>query len=269
MFDNNSTKNQNQGGETEEKNDSPATGQSADEAGATEEKVPQQQDPKKIGVTEEQTGAEDKEIKIDKDRIRASREAIKDIFADTDKENSSPSELKTPSTLEKPAVFKPKENLASAEGDDARKSNKKIIVLAVMIVGIGVVGYGAYWGMNNLLNESETVEPTVLEPKDEPKITPEPKDEPEDTGEERENLNEEELIDSDQDGLSDAEEKALNMDIENVDSDSDGLFDREEVKVYKTNPLNPDTDGDTFLDGAEVEAGYNPNGPGRLYEIKK
>jgi len=53
-----------------------------------------------------------------------------------------------------------------------------------------------------------------------------------------------------------------------MDTDDDGLFDREEVKVYLTDPNNPDSDGDGYLDGDEVKGSYNPNGPGKLYEIK-
>ena len=33
---------------------------------------------------------------------------------------------------------------------------------------------------------------------------------------------------------------------------------------YKTNPNNPDTDGDGYLDGDEVKNGYDPNGDGKL-----
>ena len=43
-----------------------------------------------------------------------------------------------------------------------------------------------------------------------------------------------------------------------VDSDSDGLTDVEEKTVYGTNPLNADTDGDTFNDGNEVAHLYDP-----------
>lgn len=43
------------------------------------------------------------------------------------------------------------------------------------------------------------------------------------------------------------------------DSDSDGLTDIEE-RMYGTDYRNPDTDGDTFLDGNEVFHRYNPNG---------
>lgn len=74
-------------------------------------------------------------------------------------------------------------------------------------------------------------------------------------------------IDSDQDGLYDSEENALGTDTQNPDSDADGLSDREEVVIWKTNPLNPDTDGDTYSDGKEVEAGYRPDGPGKLFQI--
>jgi hypothetical protein len=45
-----------------------------------------------------------------------------------------------------------------------------------------------------------------------------------------------------------------------LDSDQDGLTDQEE-KLYGTDPHNPDTDGDGYMDGAEVKAGYNPLKP--------
>jgi hypothetical protein len=47
------------------------------------------------------------------------------------------------------------------------------------------------------------------------------------------------------------------------DSDSDGLSDVME-SFYGTNALKPDTDGDGFMDGEEVDNGYNPLGPGKL-----
>ncbi len=53
-----------------------------------------------------------------------------------------------------------------------------------------------------------------------------------------------------------------------LDSDSDGLTDYQEINVYHTDPYNPDTDGDGYLDGAEVSGGYNPNGAGRLSGLK-
>jgi hypothetical protein len=50
----------------------------------------------------------------------------------------------------------------------------------------------------------------------------------------------------------------------NQDADIDGLPDQLET-IYGTNPNIADTDGDGFKDGEEIEKGYNPNGPGRLY----
>lgn len=66
------------------------------------------------------------------------------------------------------------------------------------------------------------------------------------------------IKDTDGDGLSDEEEITLGTSINNTDSDQDGLFDYEEVKIYQTDPLKADTDGDTYSDGTEVNAGYNP-----------
>lgn len=67
-------------------------------------------------------------------------------------------------------------------------------------------------------------------------------------------------IDSDKDGLTDVEEAAAGTNPNVIDTDNDGLSDYEEVIVYKTDPLNADTDGDTYLDGEEIKNGYNPCG---------
>lgn len=45
-----------------------------------------------------------------------------------------------------------------------------------------------------------------------------------------------------------------------LDSDRDGLSDADEAK-YHTDPWNPDSDRDGFSDGAEVKSGHNPLGP--------
>ncbi|OGI16301.1 MAG: hypothetical protein A2Z52_02565 [Candidatus Moranbacteria bacterium RBG_19FT_COMBO_42_6] len=45
-----------------------------------------------------------------------------------------------------------------------------------------------------------------------------------------------------------------------LDSDQDGLADAEE-KTYGTDPQNTDTDGDGYSDGAEVTSGYDPTKP--------
>lgn len=48
-----------------------------------------------------------------------------------------------------------------------------------------------------------------------------------------------------------------------IDSDKDGLTDFVEA-FYGTDPFNPDTDGDGYLDGEETATGYNPLDDGRL-----
>jgi outer membrane protein OmpA-like peptidoglycan-associated protein len=66
-------------------------------------------------------------------------------------------------------------------------------------------------------------------------------------------------LDSDGDGLLDAQEANIGTDPFNPDTDGDGLTDGQEVngidrdgRTIKTNPLEPDTDMDALKDGAEV-----------------
>lgn len=61
-------------------------------------------------------------------------------------------------------------------------------------------------------------------------------------------------VDTDNDGLTDKQEKKLGTDINDPDTDGDGISDGEEVEFYSTDPLNPDTDGDGLKDGEEVNA---------------
>lgn len=71
-------------------------------------------------------------------------------------------------------------------------------------------------------------------------------------------------IDSDLDGLSDEEEVVLKTNPALPDTDADELNDRDEVRVYGTDPVRADTDGDGFPDGVEVKNGYNPKGAGKI-----
>ncbi|MDZ7771165.1 MAG: OmpA family protein [Balneolaceae bacterium] len=71
-----------------------------------------------------------------------------------------------------------------------------------------------------------------------------------------------EPVDTDGDGLTDAEEMDLGTDPNNPDTDGDGLTDGDEVNQYNTDPLNEDTDGDGLTDGAEVNShNTDPNNP--------
>ncbi len=54
-----------------------------------------------------------------------------------------------------------------------------------------------------------------------------------------------------------------------IDTDSDGLNDVEERTIYFTDYLNPDTDGDGYNDGLEIQYGYSPRhgGDKKLVEV--
>ena len=176
--------------------------------------------------------------------------------------------------------------MAGEESEPSSKT-KKLIIPVVLVLAIAALGVGGFFGYRyvmQLIGPADVITDDVMEQEktadnaentdnmevvndvpDLPPVIPPPVDtqepaiipEPNESG-----------TDRDKDGLMDSEEITLGTDINNVDTDADGLFDREEVKVYKTNPLVQDTDGDGYLDGEEVSGGYNPNGPGRLYEIK-
>ncbi|MFA6098404.1 MAG: hypothetical protein WCV50_00795 [Patescibacteria group bacterium] len=52
-----------------------------------------------------------------------------------------------------------------------------------------------------------------------------------------------------------------------ADLDQDGLYSGWE-KIFGTDPLKADTDGDDFIDGPEIMNGYNPTGKGKLFVIE-
>ncbi|MBI4089934.1 MAG: hypothetical protein HY421_00860 [Candidatus Kerfeldbacteria bacterium] len=74
------------------------------------------------------------------------------------------------------------------------------------------------------------------------------------------------LQDGDQDGLTNEEEDRLGTNPTQADSDRDGLSDFDEVRVYRSDPNQPDTDGDGHTDGQEVQQGFSPTGPGKLFD---
>lgn len=78
----------------------------------------------------------------------------------------------------------------------------------------------------------------------------------------------EKSLDTDGDKLTDEVEDKIGTLKTDVDTDKDGLTDGDEIILYKTDPLNPDTDGDSYMDGQEIKSGYDPKGPGKLPEIK-
>ncbi len=64
--------------------------------------------------------------------------------------------------------------------------------------------------------------------------------------------------DTDQDGLTDKEERKLKTNPKDADTDHDGLSDGLEVKTLKTDPKSADSDDDGIDDGDEVADGTNP-----------
>ncbi len=68
------------------------------------------------------------------------------------------------------------------------------------------------------------------------------------------------MADTDSDGLPDGEEATLGTDPTERDSDRDGLDDAEELELG-TNPSEEDSDGDRLDDGREEEDGSDPTNP--------
>ena len=72
------------------------------------------------------------------------------------------------------------------------------------------------------------------------------------------------ISDGDHDGVDRVTEQTHGSADGNQDTDNDGLSDFEEIYYWRTNPVNADTDGDTYPDGKEIEKGFSPNGSGPL-----
>ena len=190
------------------------------------------------------------------------KKPVEDIFSDTDAKAMDG----------KPKVFQSKEKEAADFSKETLRSRQKIdvkkyLALSAIAFGVFVFVFAGYWAYG-FFTKADSVDLKNLSEnagQDENKQNTEPR---QDEYKETEKVPEQQvqLKDSDQDGLTDEEETKLGTNPDSVDSDDDGLFDRQEVKVYKTDPLNADTDGDGYLDGEEVKGGYNPNGPGMLFQ---
>jgi len=166
----------------------------------------------------------------------------------------------------------------------------KIILVVVLGVVLGGLGFGGWWVYNYMQNgvnmKGDVIEsvPNVIEgPSGEETSLPAPTTTgdvpviPETTTtvpagntDVPAQMNNDKIlfgepVDSDKDGLDDVREQELGTDPNKMDTDNDGLTDGDEVLIWKTNPLNSDTDGDSYLDGEEVKNGYNPLGSGKLF----
>jgi hypothetical protein len=74
-------------------------------------------------------------------------------------------------------------------------------------------------------------------------------------------------LDSDGDGVSDAQEIAAGSHPGRYDTDRDGIGDGEEMRLLFTSPVKTDTDGDGSSDWAELIAGTNPVNPASVLAI--
>jgi hypothetical protein len=68
-------------------------------------------------------------------------------------------------------------------------------------------------------------------------------------------------VDSDQDGLTDANERRLGLDPQKLDTDGDNLSDSYEMITTKSDPRLADTDRDRLNDAFELARGLDPTKP--------
>lgn len=151
------------------------------------------------------------------------------------------------------------------------KRGTPVLKIIISLIVLGVIVGGAYYAYANRALWLGSAETPLPEPggevPDQTSIDTTPAPTPSDLSttpapEPIENP----TLDTDGDGLTDADESLIGADPQNPDSDGDGLFDGQE-KLFGTSTVNADTDADGFQDGAEVKAGYNPNGPGKLFSV--
>ncbi len=242
---------------------------------------------------------------------------VDDIFADTDKapvSASSASQIETrPAGLSAASSYQGQGNMsgaqmAYADDEESTGGNKgKILKIAIIAAVAAILILGGYLVYSKFLAPKapentnlpvdslpEEQTPAVVDEKDDGFVNPSAgKDNTLATSTEDEKTVTEEpiketIVDTDLDGLSDAEEVALGTnpalidsdgdslsdfievkstqktDPMKADTDGDGLNDYEEINNWGTDPLIADTDGDGYDDGSEVKAGYNPRGDGKL-----
>ncbi len=210
--------------------------------------------------------------KLKDTQFSENKKNTEDIFADTEGSTAAQKNVKLPNVLPSKEGLSPVQPLKDYQelitaGDsiqgDKIKPHYFILGLIIILIFLGSFGVWAYQklftGENNTGNIILNTEPEIIDlvEQKEEKIV-----------EEGISVNEPAIPnDIDGDGLSNEEEEALGTNPKDADTDGDGLSDREEVKIYHTEALEWDTDGDSYSDGEEVAAGYDPLGPGRLFDF--
>lgn len=151
-----------------------------------------------------------------------------------------------PPSFKPPVAMPPPAQLSGPVLAPSKSHRAKWVVLILVVVALlGALGVWVYT-LNQPSEVDETKEPIAAKTTTTPAVAD---------------------ADSDNDGLLDSKERELGTAIDNPDSDNDGLTDNEEVTLWNTDPLIEDTDKDGYRDGEEVNHGYNPAGPGKLFNV--
>ena len=143
------------------------------------------------------------------------------------------------------------------------------ILKKALMALLGVLfGYGGWFAYGKFV-ASRDAEDAKLPPFESPsEVNNEQKNESASTAptttEVAQNVIQSATLDTDMDGLTDEEEKKLGTDPNKPDTDGDLVPDMDEARVWMTNPLKADSDGDGYIDSAEIIKGYNPNGEGKF-----
>ncbi|MDO8626080.1 MAG: hypothetical protein Q7K39_01305 [Candidatus Magasanikbacteria bacterium] len=157
----------------------------------------------------------------------------------------------------------------------------KIIFIVIILLVIGGVAYGAWWGYNNFIKvkpesvSDESVLPPSPETGEADQTTPEPAanlpaneaaSQPageanvittSPTGDAGADIKNKSILfgeqmDTDKDDVPDSVETKYGTDPKKPDTDDDGLTDGEEITFFGTDPTKKDTDGDNLSDSDEV-----------------
>lgn len=194
---------------------------------------------------------------------------VEDIFAGQEKAASALSQSANVQTAtafnEQSNTPKPIDDL----GGGGKSFGKNVLMIFFILVILGGLSYGGWWAygkfikdkINININQAPNIN-NILQNLNQNVSTPAASNS--NVAGNKVNQPAAGPVDSDNDGLTDEDEIDLSTNIKQIDSDGDGLDDYQEVKVYQTDPLNKDSDNDSYSDGEEVKNGYNPLGAGRL-----
>ncbi|MBN1992059.1 MAG: protein kinase [Anaerolineae bacterium] len=152
----------------------------------------------------------------------------------------------------------PPEATFAQTGPTRSKQGISLLVIGLIVVGVVVIGGVVSFLITSRMTESKQKNVTIAE-ETLTKIEATPTSQPSPASNIEATTTATWLDeDDDRDGLLNREEVEFGTQPNAKDSDQDGLNDADEIRIHQTNPLNPDTDGDSLKDGIEVNQGLNP-----------